>query len=162
MFTLILVITLYRSKKIILSEIVHQCIETLKPLLAAKKMNCDFKGKKSILICNKKQIEALVQILLENAINYSEPNSSVYVTITQNERGRTVLSVRDKGIGIEEKNLKNIFREYFRTNRAVKKSYNGSGLGLAIARRIAELHRSGITVDSIPGKGSTFSVEFPK
>ncbi len=143
--------------------IVQEAIDSLKPVAEKKEIKMDFhvQAEKYIIACNRKQIEALIQILIENAINYSEQGGSVRISVKHSEQRRITLSVQDEGIGIEEKNLKNIFKEYFRTNRAVKKSYNGSGLGLAIAKRIAELHRSEITVDSIPGQGSVFKVEFP-
>lgn len=114
-----------------------------------------------VLPVNRKQIEALFQILIENAVNYSTNNSTVEVKVGCLDNKRIFFSVKDYGIGIEEKNLKNIFREYFRTNRGVRQSYSGSGLGLSIAKRISELHRAEIFVDSTPGKGSLFTVEFP-
>jgi len=146
-----------------LVSIVQEVIDSLKPVAEKKEIKMDFhiQAEKYMIACNRKQMEALIQILIENAINYSEQGGSIRISVKQSEQRRIALSVQDEGIGIEEKNLKNIFREYFRTNRAVKKSYNGSGLGLAIAKRIAELHRSEIIVDSIPGQGSVFTVDFP-
>lgn len=143
--------------------IVQEAIDSLKPVAEKKEIKMDFheQTEKYMIACNRKQIEALIQILIENAINYSDQGGSIRISIKHSDQRRIALSIQDEGIGIEEKNLKNIFREYFRTNRAVKKSYNGSGLGLAIAKRIAELHRSEITVDSIPGRGSVFKVDFP-
>lgn len=120
-----------------LNEIAAQVITSLKPVLKRENMHLNFQPSKSgnRILCNRKQIEALVQILLENAVNYSESDTQIDLLIQENETGRISLIVADRGIGIDEKNLKNIFKEYFRTNRGVKKSYNGSGLGLAIAKR---------------------------
>lgn len=146
-----------------LNTIASAQIERFKPVADSKNIRLLFNPceREPVLTVNKKQIEALFHILIENAINYSHHESSIFVEVGCLENKRVYFSVKDQGIGIEEKNLKNIFREYFRTNRAVRQSYNGSGLGLAIAKRIAELHRAEISVDSIPGKGSLFIVEFP-
>ncbi len=146
-----------------LNDIASAQIERFKPVadgrgIKIKYSPCDREPRLGV---NKKQIEALFHILIENAINYSPDNSTIEIRVGCLENKRVFFSIKDYGIGIEEKNLKNIFREYFRTNRAVHKSYNGSGLGLAIAKRIAELHRAEISVDSTPGKGSVFTVEFP-
>ena len=146
-----------------LNDIASGQVERFKPVANSRDIQLLFtpcEGK-PVLTVNKKQIEALFHILIENAINYSPDNSSILIEVGCLENKRVFFSVKDHGIGIEEKNLKNIFGEYFRTNRAVRQSYNGSGLGLAIAKRIAELHRAEISVDSTPGKGSLFTVEFP-
>lgn len=110
--------------------------------------------------CNTDQIKTLVQILIENALNYSHDNSSIEVSLVEGSSTRTTLTVTDHGIGIASKNLKNIFKEYFRSNEAVKKSISGTGLGLSIAKRIAQIHRTDILVDSTPGEGSSFKVAF--
>ncbi len=147
-----------------LNDIVEKTIGDFTPAAEVKNIRILFKPDKEKLLIsvNRKQIEALIHILLENAVNYSPENSDIDIITGKTDSGRTVFAVKDHGIGIEEKNLKNIFREYFRTNRAVRQSRSGSGLGLAIAKRIAELHRADITVDSTAGKGSVFKVEFPR
>ncbi len=147
-----------------LNSIVEKTIEGFTPAAEVKNIRIRFNPEmeKILIPVNRKQIEALVHILLENAVNYSPENSDIDVITGKTDNGKPFLAVRDRGIGIEEKNLKNIFKEYFRTNRAVRQSRSGSGLGLAIAKRIAELHRADITVDSTAGKGSVFTVEFPR
>ncbi len=110
--------------------------------------------------CNPDQIKTLVQILIENALNYSDDNSEIEVTLIEGPSTRVTLTVTDHGIGIAPKNLKLIFKEYFRSNEAVKKSTNGTGLGLSIAKRIAQIHRTDILVDSTLGEGSSFKVSF--
>ncbi len=147
-----------------LDDILREVIESMQPLFKRKNMIVSFhsESKPHVVRCNRKQITALAQILLENAVHYSEPEMPVDILVKKSKEGRIMFSVADRGIGIEKKNLKNIFKEYFRTNRGVRKSYNGSGLGLAIAKRIAELHRGDISVDSVPGEGSVFKMEFPR
>lgn len=110
--------------------------------------------------CNPDQIKSLVQILIENALNYSNNNGSIEISLVEGSSTRTTLTITDHGIGIAPKNLKIIFKEYFRSNEAVKKSTNGTGLGLSIAKRIAQIHRTDILVDSTLGEGSSFKVSF--
>ncbi len=110
--------------------------------------------------CNPDQVKSLVQILIENALNYSNDNGNIEISLVEGPSTRTTLTVTDHGIGIASKNLKLIFKEYFRSNEAVKKSTNGTGLGLSIAKRIAQIHRTDILVDSTLGEGSSFKVSF--
>jgi len=112
------------------------------------------------ILCNKDQIETMLTILIDNAVNYSPDDSKIEITLDLDSKKRIIFNISDSGIGIEEKNLRLIFNEYYRTYRAADKFENGSGLGLSIARRIARLHQTDIFVDSNPGVGSTFMIPF--
>ena len=109
---------------------------------------------------NKKQIEILFSILLENAINYSPSNSVIKIITKIIEGPRLYIGIEDQGIGIPEKNLDNVFNEFFRSNNAVDFHKNGTGLGLSVAREIVNIHNASINVESVLEKGSCFSVAF--
>ena len=111
--------------------------------------------------CNQGQVRALFGALVENAVNYSNDNSRVEVSIQKRGDRKLAVSVRDHGIGISEANQSKIFNDYFRTNEAVRKNENGSGLGLAIVREVSKLHNFSIEVESEPEKGSTFTITVP-
>ena len=116
--------------------------------------------KKCNIYCNVDQIKSMINILIDNAINYSYDDSKIEISLELDLKNRIILSIIDHGIGIEEKNLNMIFNEYFRSYNAAEKFENGSGLGLAIARRIARLHNTDILVDSKVEKGTTFMIPF--
>lgn len=78
------------------------------------------------------------------------------MTLSQDEDQATV-RVRDEGVGIPEEALPHIFDPFFTT----KESGRGTGLGLAIVQQVTENHHGQISVDSIPGKGSTFTLRLP-
>ncbi|MBI9097082.1 MAG: hypothetical protein JEY91_01330 [Spirochaetaceae bacterium] len=145
-----------------LNDIVRKVINSESGIVEKRNIAIEFTAKEddNSIICNGEQIETLIQILVDNAINYSYDDSEIEITIDRDSSDRIIFSVKDYGIGIEEKDLRSIFKEYFRSYKAVEKYDNGTGLGLAIARRIARLHQSDVLVDSIPGKGSTFMVPF--
>jgi len=94
--------------------------------------------------------------LVDNAIKYSEPHSTVMLSL-QRIDGKAEVSVQDTGIGIPKKELSKIFNRFYR----VKTDGSGSGLGLAIAKWIAEAHLGTIRVSSREKKGSTFIVTLP-
>lgn len=105
-----------------------------------------------------KQLFDLLGTLVENAVKYSRPESPVELSVEVAADGRRVVSVRDHGIGIPAENLSKVFREFFRSNNAVRFVPNGNGLGLAIAAEIANLIDAGIEVESEVDKGSVFRV----
>jgi two-component system, OmpR family, sensor histidine kinase CiaH len=103
----------------------------------------------------------LVSILLDNAIKYSPERSQI--KLASKTGGHFVyLSVADQGIGIKSSDLPFIFHRFYRADRARSQDeVSGYGLGLSIAKRVADLHRGEITVESTPSKGSTFQVKLP-
>ncbi len=105
-------------------------------------------------------IDVLV-ILLDNAIKYSPENSTI--TIDGEIKDKTVLlSVRDHGIGMRESDIKYIFDRFYRADTSRSKiNVEGYGLGLSIAKRLMELQGGQITVKSMPGHGSTFTLRLP-
>lgn len=98
--------------------------------------------------------------LLDNAVKYSPPGGEVTVGCENND-SEVVLRVRDTGIGIEPDAITHIFDRFYRVDRARSRTEGGAGLGLSISRWIAEAHGGSISVQSEPGKGSTFSVRLP-
>jgi signal transduction histidine kinase len=101
--------------------------------------------------------EKIVLNLLSNAFKFTF--AGVIAVRLQAIAGSHVdLTVSDTGIGIEEKELPHIFERFHRTNAAQGRSYEGTGIGLALVQELTQLHRGQITVESTPGKGSTFRV----
>ncbi len=146
----------------LLNSVVNKFLITAK----AKNLTIHFKPKESKENCyyikgDRPQLEMLFSILIENAINYSPPEKEITVSIKEVEESKIYIGIRDKGIGIPEKNLSSIFNEFFRSNNAVEFHKNGSGLGLSIAKQIANIHNTTIQVESKLNEGSSFSIIFP-
>jgi two-component system phosphate regulon sensor histidine kinase PhoR len=96
--------------------------------------------------------------LVSNAIQYTPPGGRIRVTAGQQD-GRVTMAVSDTGIGIPEKHQSRIFERFYRVDKDRSRRSGGTGLGLAIVKHIVESHHGRITVDSEPGRGSTFTVE---
>ena len=100
-------------------------------------------------------------ILLDNAIKYSPKKSVIKVAVTKTDRC-AIISIKDNGIGIDEKNIPLIFDRFYRVDSSrTRNKVEGFGLGLSIAKKIVEDHHGKIKVKSKIKKGSTFIVELP-
>ncbi len=98
--------------------------------------------------------------LLHNAIRYTPSGGRIDVRVSVDD-GRAVVSVRDTGPGIAPEHHTRLFDRFYRVDRGRARETGGSGLGLSIAHWAAAAHGGCITVNSAPGRGSTFSLEVP-
>ena len=105
----------------------------------------------------------LIQIIMsmvDNALIYTNAGGSVTLSVHASA-SQASLVVRDTGIGIAKKDIPHIFERFYRADPARSKSVGGSGLGLAIVDWLVHAHDGTISVESDPGKGSTFTVMLP-
>ncbi|MFP3912750.1 MAG: two-component system histidine kinase PnpS [Desulfobacteraceae bacterium] len=105
-------------------------------------------------------LEQAVVNLLDNAIKYSPDQSVIRMQVTR-EDNEIRIAVRDQGCGIPRKHLARIFERFYRVDKARSRQLGGTGLGLAIVKHIAEAHGGRASVESTPGKGSTFTIHLP-
>jgi signal transduction histidine kinase/DNA-binding response OmpR family regulator len=98
--------------------------------------------------------------LLSNAVKFSPPDAPIGIKAFAVGEKVTV-SVRDNGIGIDAKDHNVIFEEFRQIDGTAKREFGGTGLGLALVKKFVELQGGWVTVDSAPGKGSTFSFTLP-
>jgi signal transduction histidine kinase len=143
-----------------LCAVVNDVVERFAVSAAAKRLLVRVDAPKEPLIARTvgKRLFELLAVLLENAVKYSPPDGSIEIAMKVASDGKRVISIMDHGIGIPEANLGKIFREFFRSNNAVRFEPNGNGLGLAIAGEIANLLDITIEVESELEKGTTFHV----
>lgn len=107
-------------------------------------------------------LERIINNLLSNAIKYTHEGGEIDVraSIEEGEDSNIYLclEVRDNGIGIAPEEVENIFRKYYQTKRGYNTNHTGWGIGLATVKRLVEIHKGSIGVESVMGEGSTFRV----
>jgi two-component system, OmpR family, phosphate regulon sensor histidine kinase PhoR len=114
-----------------------------------------------IVKANSRLLEQAVGNLLDNAIKYSEPDGSIEIDATQN-KGEVTIKVTDHGCGIAPEHLPRLFERFYRVDKGRSRELGGTGLGLAIVKHIIQAHGGDVTVESTPGKGSTFTLHLPR
>jgi len=135
-------------------------------------LSCDVKAKKKKikvdLNCpdnfaadiNAPLLEQAVINLIDNAIKYSEPESTVHISSIRS-KAEAVIEVCDQGCGIDKEHLPRLFERFYRIDKARSRELGGTGLGLAIVKHIAQAHNGHVCVESTLGKGSIFSIHLP-
>ncbi len=107
-------------------------------------------------------IKQLLWIFFENAIKYSDKDFVKIIAEIFFENNFVVLKISDNGIGIAENDIPHIFDRFFRVDKSHNSNISGNGLGLSIAETIVKQHNGKINVISEVGKGTEFTIRFPK
>lgn len=112
------------------------------------------------LTADPRMIRQIFINLFGNAVKYT---FSGFVSVRlRNTDGACLLEIEDSGMGIPEKEQRNLFRDFYRSETASKLVVDGVGIGLALSRRLAELNGGSIRFISTEGKGSTFTLVLPR
>lgn len=106
------------------------------------------------------KIMQVIDNIMNNAIKYSPDGGKITVHLLETHNN-VVLSISDEGLGIPKKDLEKVFERFYRVDKARARKQGGTGLGLAISKEVIKAHKGSIWVDSIEGKGSTFSFSLP-
>lgn len=110
------------------------------------------------------QIEQVLTNLLENAAKYSPPGTPITVrscvAADSDTTARLLITVADRGPGIEPSEQERIFEKFYRLTDATR-PVGGTGMGLAIVKGLVDAHGGRVTLESAPGRGSTFTVGLP-
>jgi len=114
-----------------------------------------FSDKELYVIADLYRIEQVIQNLTDNAIKFSNLNSTIVIS-TSSKRNKAFVSVKDSGIGIPKEAQNKIWNRFYKTDLSRGKDKTGSGLGLSIVHEIIEAHDENITVISTPGAGTEF------
>lgn len=139
--------------------LVEETLSQLRPLTEGRRIKIEFASDLPPADVDIELLELALRQILDNALKYSPPSAEITVK-AQEERGRLVLSVLDRGPGIPEEDRHRVFEKFFRTS-ANRGQISGSGMGLTIAQEIINAHGGEIAVKDNPGGGSDFSIFLP-
>ena len=107
------------------------------------------------------QLRQVVGNLLSNAVRHTPAGAQIRVTLAADRRPRRGCACRDDGPGLEPDVASRVFEPFYRADESRARETGGAGLGLAIVAAIVEAHGGGVTLDTAPGAGATFTVTLP-
>jgi two-component system, OmpR family, phosphate regulon sensor histidine kinase PhoR len=145
-----------------LREVLGNAVQICRERAAAKDIALDFTCPEDLAgAINAPLLEQAVVNLIDNAIKYSPAAKPVQVE-AHRDMGEVVILVRDQGPGIAPEHLPRLFERFYRVDAGRSRKVGGTGLGLAIVKHIAQAHGGYVTLQSAPGKGSTFFIHLPE
>ena len=147
---------------VLLREVLEKVMERVSTEAAEKGVEVRFECSPPGLVvkADPGDMRTLFGNLLENAVKYTPPGGKVEFTATQEADRSVTIRCSDTGIGIPEEALPHLFEEFYRASNA-KQAHPGNGLGLALVKRVVDLYKGDIAVESKVGEGSTFTVRLP-
>jgi signal transduction histidine kinase len=149
-----------------LAPVIDEVVKTIEPL-AAKNGNqvavhCD--GEIGTMRADQMRLRQALLNLMSNANKFTE-RGTITVDARQaqeNSRDWVTIAVADTGIGMTPEQMAKLFQEFSQASSATASKYGGTGLGLVISRRFCQMMGGDITVESKPGRGSTFTIRLPR
>lgn len=144
-----------------LRELVSMAVVTVSPYAIHKDIHfvTDIRGCETIW-ADPNDFEIIMNNLVSNAVKYNNTGGTVTITVDCDDNEFT-LSVADTGIGINASEKEMLFEEFSRIKNDKTRNISGSGLGLSIVRKVVELYHGVINVESVPDRGSVFTVTIP-
>jgi signal transduction histidine kinase len=145
-----------------LAEVVSSAVAALSPIAdkGALTLTSDESDPALVVSGDEDQLDRMMMNLLSNAVKFTPPGGRVTVSANR-ENGTAVVRVADTGIGIPDKDKKDLFNRFFRASNAVRAAVPGTGLGLSIVRAIIANHGGDLDFQSREGGGTTVTIRLP-
>ena len=150
-------------RRVALAEVVEQAVETVMPMVEAAhhRLEIVLPSEPVYLDADPIRIAQVFSNLLNNAAKFTPRGGSISLA-AQAGHGEVVLRVSDNGIGIESRNLEEIFGLFSQVDQSIERPHGGLGIGLSLVRTLVELHGGSVVASSEgPGRGAQFTVRLP-
>jgi two-component system phosphate regulon sensor histidine kinase PhoR len=149
-------------KSIHAHEIIQEALENFQLQLDGKggRAELQLNAKNDLINADEVHFTNLISNLIDNAVKYSKENLLIKITTHSTSRS-LVIRIEDNGIGMSKETQRRIFEKFYRAHTGNLHNVKGFGLGLSYVKTIVEAHQGKIKVDSLVGKGTTFTLEFP-
>ncbi|MCL6602954.1 MAG: HAMP domain-containing histidine kinase [Paenibacillus sp.] len=143
-----------------LDEQLRKIVISLEPQWSVKNVTLDLELPSITIVADEDRLSQIWSNLLSNSIKFTDKDGMI--SITAIEQGDQVLiQIADNGVGMPEEEIRNIFKPFYKVDKARSREVGGSGIGLSIVKRVVDLHHGQIEVTSALEKGTTVSVQLP-
>jgi signal transduction histidine kinase len=145
-----------------LSELVGEAMKDFQVLAdqAGLELQGDISNQVPTVLGDAEHLRRVVDNLIGNALKFTSSGGRVTVRLSEHD-AEVMLQVADTGIGIAPEDQERIFDRFYQVDGTTRRTHGGCGLGLALVKEIVEKHGGGVSVESQPGQGSTFTVQLP-
>lgn len=144
-----------------INDLTELILKRLRPIARKRDVELVFESMRTVIAeVDEVKLTLIMTNLVENAIKYNKEHGWVKVELDADHQYFT-FTVSDSGLGIPEESLAHIYERFYRVDKSHSRDIGGTGLGLAITRSAVLLHRGAITVTSVEGEGSNFTVKIP-
>jgi signal transduction histidine kinase len=144
-----------------LDKQIQSSLLLLEPLWSEKNLDISLVPE-AVFMFGDEHLMAQVWInLLHNSIKFTPKDGTITIKVLS-ENSKIVIRIADSGIGISEEDKLHIFERFYKVDKARDRNLGGNGLGLSLVKKIVELHKGTIEVESQIGIGTTFTIKFPK
>lgn len=147
-----------------LNEMVEGAISQIEPFISNRNAIVSFVPDENepVIFADKVQLQLVIINLIENAIKYSVNQPHIIIELQDTDHDFYSISVKDNGIGIEEKNIKFLFKKFYRVPTGNVHNVTGFGLGLNFVKKVIDAHDGKIAINSVMGIGTEFKIHLPK
>lgn len=147
-----------------LNEAIQNALSQIEPLIASRNAVVDFVPDENepVIYADKSQLQLVIINLVENAVKYSLNQPHIIIELKNGDSDYYSILVKDNGIGIEEKNIKYLFKKFYRVPTGNVHNVAGFGLGLNFVKKVIDAHNGKISIHSVAGIGSEFKIQLPK
>lgn len=144
-----------------INDLAELILKRLRPIARKRDVEVVFESMRAVVAeVDEVKMTLIMTNLVENAIKYNKDHGWVKVVLDADHQSFT-FQVSDSGIGIPEDDLAHIYERFYRADKSHSREIGGTGLGLAITKSAVLMHRGSITVSSVEGEGSCFTVKIP-
>jgi PAS domain S-box-containing protein len=141
------------------------CMTFIKQTALKKNISYDLKIDTSLktIVADERRLKQIIINLLSNAVKFTPENGEIGLVVSDNSSSESInFMVWDNGIGIKQENIQKLFKPFVQIDSSLSREYAGTGLGLNLVKNLAEMHFGSVSVESIEGRGSKFTVSIPK
>jgi signal transduction histidine kinase len=150
-----------RIRTLDLAEIARAAIVTVQPYAIQMEVTINLEVRSQAFIeADPADMDIIFNNLVSNSVKYNKPGGSADIII-DSDGNDVVISFADKGIGISQDDIPDLFTEFVRIKSEKTRNITGSGLGLSIVKKIVQLYYGTISVESTPNVGTVFTVRLP-